>query len=318
MEARRWRVGLAGFMMLMALITWHYWDALGSEEVIRNLVAWHRSSPAVEVLSRSATFLGDHEFYMIFLAIILWSVDRSLGLWSAVVLLLSGTYTNVLKDLWQLPRPDIEGITLPGGYAFPSGHTLTSVTLWGYLAARLSSQTIRLWMILAVAAVGASRVILGYHYPRDVTGGVALGLAFLLAFLLVESRLAERTGVGELPFSLLLVGVVVLPLILFVVYRGGDAPLLMGFLMGAGSGYLLEHRLVRSRVGGNWRQRVLRPVVGLPVMFALVLGLGGIAAAGPAFLHLLFYAVVGLWVTLGAPVAFISLGLADRHTGDDG
>jgi len=316
-DDRLWRQMLGIVMAAAAFATWYYWEPLGADAVVINLVSWTQNFRAVETVFRAATFLGDHEFYMIFLSILLWCVDRSLGFWAAVVLLLSGTYTNMLKDFWALPRPQIQGITLPGGYAFPSGHTLTAVTLWGYLAVRLFSRVMRIWMVFAIVAVGISRIVLGYHYPRDVTGGVALGLAFLLVYNQVERRITRNELFTGQPFYLLLGASLFLPLLLYIIYPGGDAPLLMGFLMGAGAGWLLERRWVRSKISGRWYQLILRPLVGLPVMFALVLGLGGIMPTHPTHLQLLLYAVTGLWVMLGAPAVFAVLGLASRATGSN-
>ncbi len=72
-----------------------------------------------------------------------------------------------------------------GSYAFPSGHTTTATIGYGLavlLVAVLIPARRRLVaagaVVLAVA-VGLSRVYLGVHWPTDVIGGWALGIAWL-------------------------------------------------------------------------------------------------------------------------------------------
>jgi len=81
----------------------------------------------LELLFRFFTFLGDDQFYMIFFSILLWCVSKPLGFWTAFVLLTSGTYSGLIKDLTVLERPPLPGIVHPDNHAFPSGHTLTAV-----------------------------------------------------------------------------------------------------------------------------------------------------------------------------------------------
>ncbi len=95
----------------------------------------------LEILFRVFTFLGDDQFFMIFFSIIIWCVSKSLGFWSAFILLTSTVYSNLIKDLTALDRPPLPGVQHPeSSYAFPDGHTLTAVTVWSYLAARLNKR----------------------------------------------------------------------------------------------------------------------------------------------------------------------------------
>lgn len=75
-----------------------------------------------------------------------------------------------------------------GGHSFPSGHTSQSF----FLAALISHYhqfSLSGWLILYGVAllIGITRIYVGMHYPRDVLGGAALGTAWGLFGVIVNS-----------------------------------------------------------------------------------------------------------------------------------
>jgi membrane-associated phospholipid phosphatase len=90
---------------------------------------------------------------------------------------------NVLKDLVERQRPPAilhSDITLRDseatGFGFPSGHTTTAFALAAVLHPLLPRRW--RWVPWAVAvAVGVARMYVGAHFPMDVLGGAALGVA---------------------------------------------------------------------------------------------------------------------------------------------
>ena len=85
-------------------------------------------------------------------------------------------------------------------YAFPSGHTLGTVIMFGfvgYLVFRLPFGTLaRIAAVAAsailIVAVGPSRLFLGVHWPTDVVGAFLLGIAALLGFIVIYEALERR------------------------------------------------------------------------------------------------------------------------------
>lgn len=101
-----------------------------------------------------------------------------------------------LKALVQRPRPGVLHLEHVTGSSFPSGHATESaavaVALVLLARGRARRDRIAAAIIAAVlvAAVGASRVYLGVHYPTDVAAGIVLGSAWgaTAAWLTAERR----------------------------------------------------------------------------------------------------------------------------------
>lgn len=92
-----------------------------------------------------------------------------------------------LKFLLARPRPEGTGL------AFPSGHATAAAAFFGavfYLAGSLppaARRTVRALAVLAILLVATARVVLRAHWPSDVLGGIALGLALASAAALVHA-----------------------------------------------------------------------------------------------------------------------------------
>jgi len=88
-----------------------------------------------------------------------------------------GIILPVLPQLiMQLTGVGIDRAAAPlDRYSFPSGHTLHAVSFTWQAGAHFPEL---LWVLVPLAAlIGASRVVLGLHYPSDVLAGAAIGAA---------------------------------------------------------------------------------------------------------------------------------------------
>src|ERR1700733_12241504 len=115
---------------------------------------------------------------------------------------LGGTaLTNLLKDIFHRPRPDlVSHIAYFSGASFPSGHSMMSavtyLTLGALLARSQPGKTLKAYVlllaILLTAMVGVSRVYLGVHWPTDVLAGWIGGAVWALLCWSVTLWLQRR------------------------------------------------------------------------------------------------------------------------------
>ena len=115
------------------------------------------------------------------------------GLAAASVAWVAG---QALKRLFLRPRPydaDLRGSTLrigrPNGTSWPSSHPAVLLAFVTVASRELGAGApARAGLDLLAAAVGASRVYVGVHYPSDVAGGLLLGRGVAAAFDDGDSR----------------------------------------------------------------------------------------------------------------------------------
>jgi membrane-associated phospholipid phosphatase len=285
------------------------------------IAAMQQIHPALHVFFRGFTFLGQPQFYVLFLPLLLWCVDVRLGARVAVLLLMSSQLNAVLKGVFHQPRPcDFDpGLQLAWfeGYGLPSGHAQFVVTFWGAIAVWVRRRW--LWVLTAILTVlvGFSRIYLGVHFPQDVLAGWAIGGLSLVLYVLLQPGLERRLSELQLRWQILLAAG--MPLVLFVTLPGKSVATAMGTLAGAGVGFALACRYVSFSPGGPLWQRIVRFVVGAAVVVPLYAALEIASPGEGSWLGLAFrfahFLVIGLWATLGAPWLFKALGLAEEAGG---
>lgn len=109
--------------------------------------------------------------------------------------------SEVIKRFIKRPRPlpeQVRVVIAPlGGSSFPSGHVLTYVGTYGFMAylahTLVEPAPLRLAvvssLVMLVGAVGPSRIYQGHHWPTDVAASYLLGTSYLLSVIWVYRRL---------------------------------------------------------------------------------------------------------------------------------
>ncbi len=99
--------------------------------------------------------------------------------------------------------PDLRVVVAPlGGSSFPSGHTITYVGTYGFLAylvhtlvrPRAIRRVVVSSLLALVALVGPSRVYQGHHWPTDVSASYLLGFSYLIGLTSLYRRFKERSS----------------------------------------------------------------------------------------------------------------------------
>jgi len=283
------------------------------------IVLWlQQFSPALDLPFEAFTFTGGEDFLILLMPLFYWCLDRNLGVRLTFITALSTYLGGAAKLLANQPRPfqydaRVRQLTHFSGGGFPSLHTQSTVTVWGYLA----SQVRRAWLWalggVLMILVPLSRIYLGVHFPTDIAGGYLTGVALLLLYLWLEPPASAWLRQKGLPWQLGIALVVPCMLALPMPADEEIGITAAAILMGMGIGFPLERRWVGFEIGGIWWKQGLRLLLGIVVLMGLRVGLKvAFASCAPeALLRFLRYVVISLWASLGAPWAFVKLGLAE-------
>ncbi|SEH15959.1 PAP2 superfamily protein [Natronorubrum sediminis] len=191
------------------------------EAIVESIPAW------LGVLLVPTTYIGS--VFVIVPLIILaywWAPDR-FGVWIPAFFAYYGLMASI-KSLNSATRPDIDPAVGPElfpaifstwyGHAtaisstsFPSGNAMVPAVIIGLMIVDLRISTLPRRALVggfAIAFVGFTRLGLGVHYPIDVVGGIALGLAVLGVVLCCRRHLEnDVTAVFTLAIVLALASV---------------------------------------------------------------------------------------------------------------
>ncbi|GAB3077925.1 phosphatase PAP2 family protein [Pedococcus soli] len=161
---------------------------------------------AAEVVSTVGSEVAIGLLTVVTLAL-LWFVwrERARAVLFGATMAAAGVLTLGVKHLLGRHRPPAAFVVGPvdTGYSFPSGHTLFStvfiglvvmLVLWPRAHRRGRVAAVAAWA-LASAAIGASRVYLGYHWTTDVIAGWVLAVGVLGLALTVGSARQQQHDV---------------------------------------------------------------------------------------------------------------------------
>ena len=294
------------------------------------------------------SFIGRPVFYLLVVAILYWCWDPRLGLRLGLLLGISGGLNEALKVAFHLPRPywvspEVRALGSHPSFGLPSAHAQGAVTFWGLVAVDARRKWLSLFAIALIFLIGASRVVLGVHFPVDVIAGWAVGIVVLIGFLTLEEPVGRR--VAALPLSrqvlLAFAGSLILALLSFAALaslgdwqvpaswaagaleRSGepihplslrDAITASGLFFGFAAGAAAEHHRGSMCAVRKGSIRLFRYAIGIVVTGVVWFGLGLLVPQDPAWIvYILLYlraAAAGAWVSFGAPMLFARLNLA--------
>ncbi|MBQ2378738.1 MAG: phosphatase PAP2 family protein [Clostridia bacterium] len=148
-------------------------------------------NPVLDFLFSIVTLFGEETVFMAVGMIVFWCINKQKGYYLLSVGFVGTVINQFLKITFRIPRPWVKDPNFTivesareaaSGYSFPSGHTQTSVGLFGGVALKWKNRAIRIASIALCVLVPLSRMYLGVHTPLDV--GVSIGIALILILAL--------------------------------------------------------------------------------------------------------------------------------------
>ncbi len=146
-------------------------------------------NPVLDGFFSFITHFGEETIFIVLGLLFFWCINKKEGYYLLSIGFIGTVLNQFLKLFFRIPRPWVkdENFTIvesaraeATGYSFPSGHTQSSVGVFGAVARWEKNKILRVITILLCVLVPISRMYLGVHTPLDV--GVSVGIALALIF----------------------------------------------------------------------------------------------------------------------------------------
>ncbi len=283
------------------------------------------SNGFTDMLFGILTLLGDEVFVIAVIMLFYWCISKKLGFkFLNIYGVVSGVNAGI-KSIAKRVRPfdkypDIVGSIgeKSGGYSFPSGHT-SSITCVSTLTCIEYRKHLKIFLPVGIALtviVMFSRMYLGQHYPTDVlaaaviSAAVSTGLYFLYDLIGKRDK-EEWIGIVGLPAAIIVA-------VLVGTLASGETVRkvleVCGVLASVYIGYFVEKRYVKFDTETVIWKQFVKYVLGAAVAFGLYIGLKyafSFDAVGWLYGFTRFF-LLGVWLTLGAPLIFRLLKLEGK------
>jgi len=176
------------------------------EAIYKQLIVESKAAPArVNELMIFGFFIGKQVILVIVTILSIYFLYKRFWRELAMLLISSAggsVVWNFFVNYFGRPRPlEQTGLAVTSIPSFPSGHTMSAIICYGFLAyllvpkmpSRFWKWTVIIAAVLTMLFSGFSRIFEGSHYLTDVLGGYALGLAWAaLVYTLIEGIFVKK------------------------------------------------------------------------------------------------------------------------------
>lgn len=241
-------------------------------------------TPFLDSLFSLITHLGEETIFIVVGLLFYWCINKKKGYYLFFVGLF-GTVVNQFLKLWfRIPRPwvkDPEFTIVESaraeatGYSFPSGHTQSSVGLFGGIAATRKETIVKIVTLVLCVLVPFSRLYLGVHTPLDVGVSILVAVVLIFAFkFLTDWAMQKPMNMRILMYSIL---ALCLGFVLFVEFYNFPSDIdmynyehglsngykMLGTFLGLYIAYEIDHKYVNFTVEANFIAQALKFGLGL-------------------------------------------------------
>jgi len=249
--------------------------------------------PVLDAIFALITHGGEETVFMAVGMIVFWCVSKYQGYYLLCVGFFGTVINQFLKMLCRVPRPWVKDPNFPivesaraeaTGYSFPSGHTQTSVGLYGGIARMTKSRAVRIVMIVLCVLIPFSRMYLGVHTPADVLVSVAIAtaLVFLIYPIFQRGATNPRVMYTILGSFLILISLFIGFVALYPFPAEAYAPdaignlqsaqknaaTLFGCAVGLLVAYTVDLKWIRFETRAVWWAQIIKAVGGLGLVLA--------------------------------------------------
>ena len=251
-------------------------------------------NPVCDAFFSTVTHLGEETFFIVFGLIFFWCINKKEGYYLLSIGFI-GTIVNQFLKLWfRVPRPWVKDKDFTivesaraeaTGYSFPSGHTQSSVGVFGGIARFNKILWLRIICISACVLVPLSRMYLGVHTPADVLVSVALSLILIFGLYPLIQKCFDNTKI----MRILLISMVVFSagLLAFVSFYDFPADVdlenlasgtknaykMLGCTLGIFIAFEIDNRFINFDTSGSLISQILKFVLGLIPLLGIKEGL---------------------------------------------
>ena len=250
-------------------------------------------TPLGDAFFSAITHLGEETLFIVFGLLLFWCIDK----WQGYYLLatgLSGTVINQFLKLWfRIPRPWVKDPNFTivesaraeaTGYSFPSGHTQSSVGIFGALARWNKQRWLRVLCIVLCVLVPLSRMYLGVHTPADVGVSIVVALALIFGIYPVIQKAVRQPRAMRTLLAVMIAGaaanVAFVSLYPFPVdvdlnnltHGMGNAYKMLGCMLGVWATYECDLRWTKFDTKAPLLGQVLKLVLGFALLLAIKSG----------------------------------------------
>lgn len=268
------------------------------------------------------SFFASETFVIAIVPALYWCIHRKKGAELGLLILGSAFINLWVKQLLAWPRPYeiIPSLALAkeSTYGMPSGHSQLSVVFWAFIAEFLPAGLQVPAMIIMPLLIGFSRIYLGVHFPSDVIGGYVIGVAFFGLFKAFSP--AIESMLKDSGWRMRVILAAALSFIMNLLLPSDT--MISGAFLGASIGFTFASRNVPIDQRDEVRYKLLRYLAGLATTGIIYLALKFASSSLTSIsgnnqeqlIRFVRYALVGGWVSYGAPFMFLKLGLAKRES----
>lgn len=241
-------------------------------------------TPFFDAFFSAVTHFGEETIFIVVGLIFFWCISKKQGYY-ILSIGFAGTVINQFLKLWfRIPRPWVRNpdfkpiesaIGEATGYSFPSGHTQTSVGVFGGIGRIFKNTAIRIICAALCLLVPFSRMYLGVHTPADVCVSFVIAIVLIFVLYPIVNKAFEKPRNMRIFFASMIA--VSIAYLLFVLlynfpadidtanYTSGvkNAYKILGCILGLWISFEIDNKFINFETEAVWWAQIIKLLLGV-------------------------------------------------------